>query len=52
MPMLSNPRPIDTLDPTKPALVHDHLNDKIIRWKPEWASAWRDGSAHAPGVGE
>lgn len=52
MPTLANPRPIETLDPTKPALVHDQLNDKIIVWKPEWASTWPDRSPHAPGVVE
>ena len=32
--------------------MHDQLNDKIIRWKPEWAHTWRDRSDHAPGVVE
>ena len=52
MPTFANPRPFDTFDPTRPALVHDQLNDKIIRWNPEWASTWRDRSDHAPGVVE
>ena len=41
-----------TFDPTQPALVHDQINDRIVEWKPEWASTWPDRSAHAPGVVE
>jgi hypothetical protein len=28
-------RPMAEFDPTKPALVHDRLNGKVIDWKPE-----------------
>jgi len=34
-----------TFDPTQPALVHDQINDRIVEWKPEWASTWPDRSA-------
>ena len=27
--------PMAEFDPSKPALVHDKLNDKVIDWKPE-----------------
>ena len=50
MPALPNPHPMVTFDPTRPADVHDQLNDKIIRWKPEWAATWQDRRDHAPGV--
>jgi len=50
MPALPNPHPIVTFDPTRPTDVHDQLNDKIIRWKPEWAQTWRDPRDQAPGV--
>ena len=52
MPALPDPHPIETLNPTSRALVHDQLNDKIFEWKPEWASTWPDRRAHAPGVVE
>ncbi len=52
MPALPDPRPIETLNPTRRALVHDQLNDRIFEWKPEWASTWPDRRAHAPGVVE
>ncbi len=47
---LLHPRPMSEFDPDRPCQVHDQLNDKIIRWKPEWAHTWRDRSDHAPGV--
>jgi hypothetical protein len=28
-------RPIAEFDPSKPAIVHDKLNDKTIDWRPE-----------------
>ena len=28
-------RPMSEFDPSKPALVHDQLNDQTIDWKPE-----------------
>jgi hypothetical protein len=28
-------RPMSEFDPTKPALVHDQLNDKMFDWQPE-----------------
>jgi len=52
MPALSNPLPMVTFDPTRPADVHDQLNDKIIRWDPEWPATWRTRREHAPGVFE
>ncbi len=34
--------PMNTFDPTRPATVHDRLNDKTIEWKPEWAEHYRE----------
>jgi hypothetical protein len=28
-------RPMSEFDPSKPALVHDKLNDQVIDWRPE-----------------
>lgn len=52
MPALTDPRPIDTLDPTQPALVHDRLNDRIFEWRPVWAGTWPDRRDHDFGVVE
>ncbi len=52
MPDLPNPQPMSTFDPSQPADVHDQLNDRVFRWKPEWASTWLYRSDHAPGVVE
>lgn len=27
-------------DPSKPAELHDELNDRIFEWKPEWKPDW------------
>jgi len=34
-------RPMREFDPTKPALVHDALNDRTFKWKPEFAESYR-----------
>lgn len=52
MPALTVPRPIDSLDPTKPALVHDQLNDRVFEWRPEWAPTWQTRRPHEDGVVE
>jgi hypothetical protein len=31
----SSRRPMSEFDPSKPALVHDKLNDQTIDWEPE-----------------
>jgi hypothetical protein len=28
-------RPMNEFDPSKPAMVHDRLNDETFEWKPE-----------------
>jgi hypothetical protein len=28
-------RPMRTFDPTKPAMMHDQLNDRTFQWDPE-----------------
>jgi hypothetical protein len=33
-------RPMSAFDPTRPALVHDELNDRTFEWKPEWAESY------------
>jgi hypothetical protein len=45
-------RPMSEFDPTKPALVHDGLNDNTFEWKPEWAEDFRKAAATEfnPGV--
>jgi hypothetical protein len=33
-------RPMFEFDPTRPALVHDELNDRTFEWKPEGAESY------------
>ena len=35
-------RPMSEFDPTRPAFVHDELNDRTFEWKPEWAASYRE----------
>jgi hypothetical protein len=35
---------MSTFDPTKPALVHDSVNDRVRVWDPAWAGAYRQGA--------
>jgi hypothetical protein len=35
-------RPMSEFDPTRPALVHDELNDNTFEWKPECADSYQD----------
>jgi hypothetical protein len=35
-------RPMSEFDPTRPAFVHDELNDKVIEWQPDWAEHYRE----------
>jgi hypothetical protein len=35
-------RPMSEFDPTRPAFVHDALNNKILDWEPEWAAHYRE----------
>jgi hypothetical protein len=43
--------PMNGFDPSKPAILHDQLNDQIIPWTGEDAEHWRRyASPHAPGV--
>jgi hypothetical protein len=30
-----------TFDPSRPAMVHDHLNGQTFEWRPEWQSSYR-----------
>lgn len=50
MAKLANPRRMVAFDPSRPARVHDRLNDRVFIWKPAWAPTWKDRRAHAPGV--
>ena len=40
--------PMKEFDPTKPAMVHDRLNDKTFEWLPEWQASYK---WHAKEVG-
>src|SRR4029453_9900643 len=35
MTLMPDWRPMTEFDPSKPALVHDKLNDQVIDWEPE-----------------
>ncbi len=35
-------RPMSEFDPTKPARVHDELNDQWIEWEPLWAATFEN----------
>jgi hypothetical protein len=35
-------RPMSDFDPSRPAMVHDRLNDKTFEWKAEWAANYRE----------
>jgi hypothetical protein len=37
-------RPMSEFDPTRPALVHDELNDRTFESKPEWADSYREAA--------
>lgn len=43
-------RPMSEFDPSRPATVHDSLNDRMIEWQPEWVWSFRKHRAHADGV--
>jgi len=48
-------RPMAEFDRSKPALVHDGLNDEVVDWKPELYQEHYDQYAHPefnPGVTE
>ena len=52
--MPSDLRPISEFDPSRPAMVHDQLNDMTFHWRPE---EYRDhyeryARDHAPGIVE
>jgi hypothetical protein len=40
MPVLANPQPMTTFDPSKVALLHESVNDEVIEWNPERADEW------------
>jgi hypothetical protein len=44
--------PMKEFDPTKPAMVHDRLNDRTFEWKPATMQANYEKYAdpHGPGV--
>jgi hypothetical protein len=39
-------RPMVEFDPSKPAMVHDGLNDQVIDWKPELYQKHYERYAH------
>jgi len=41
--------PMKEFDPTKPAMVHDRLNDRTFEWKPATKQANYEKYAHAFG---
>ena len=44
------PQPMSTFDPSRPALVHDVMNDKMVRWNPEWREHYEAIVVDTPGV--
>jgi hypothetical protein len=45
MPVSEDLRPMSEFDPSKPAMVHDRLNDEMFEWMPErhmahWKPVW------------
>jgi hypothetical protein len=46
-------RPMSEFEPTKPAVLHDQLNDKMVAWTGEDVASWRAYSnPHRAGVVE
>jgi hypothetical protein len=43
MPNPDNLRPMSEFDPSKPALVHDRLNDEMFEWMPDRHMPHRSG---------
>jgi hypothetical protein len=35
-------RPMSEFDPTREAFVHDKVNDRVLRWEPEWAAHYQE----------
>jgi hypothetical protein len=52
MPVSEDLRPMSEFDPSKPAMVHDRLNDETFEWVPEkhQADYERYASEFGPGV--
>jgi hypothetical protein len=46
MTALRDPRPMSSFDPSKSALLHESLNDRVMAWDPECADDWRPASPH------
>jgi hypothetical protein len=46
--------PMSTFDPSKPAMVHDRLDDRTFKWKPATMQANYEKYAdpHTPGIKE
>jgi len=50
-PTLADPQPMLTFDPSKPALLHEMLNDEVMAWDPRCARDWRrTADQHPEGV--
>jgi hypothetical protein len=44
-------KPMSTFDPTRPALLHDQLNDKMLAWTGEELAGWREhANPHSQGI--
>jgi hypothetical protein len=51
MPMSEDLRPMSEFDPSKPAMVHDRLNDETFEWVPErYMAHWEPVWEAEPGV--
>jgi hypothetical protein len=31
-----------TFDPSRPAIVHDHLNSETFEWRPDWQASYEE----------
>ncbi|SEP41607.1 hypothetical protein SAMN02990966_05943 [Rhodospirillales bacterium URHD0017] len=38
-------RSMRTFDPSRPAMVHDHLNGNTFEWEPEWQASYEEYGA-------
>jgi hypothetical protein len=44
-------RSMKVFDPSAPAMVHDHLNDRIFEWSPSWHGAYEKYATEVePGI--
>lgn len=40
--MLQKFKSMNDFDPSRPALVHDRLSDRVLEWSPSWATDYTE----------